>query len=164
MICQCWTAALRPMRKFGRESGPAKCLDLALVYFEAKFVTLMRCLKDGRPENACHTLHLSQKPKQQKAAFCHCLSKPSEVHAAAVSSDAYTPKSEVDVQQLKWLLDTKDAWHLEHLGFDQVEVSIALGWSVGQVVCEAKRSSVFEASCFCLFSLWSEVRGRCATF
>ena len=46
---------------------------------------------------------------------------PSEVHAAAVSSDAYTPKSEVDVQQLKWL----DAWHLERLGFDQVEVSIA---------------------------------------
>eukprot|EP00434_Breviolum_minutum_P034003 symbB.v1.2.030092.t2/scaffold3348.1/size58710/2 len=33
-----------------------------------------------------------------------------QVHAAAVSSDAYTPKS--DVNQLKWL-QTKDTWHLE---------------------------------------------------
>ena len=51
MIGQCWIAELRPMRKFGRESGPAKCLNLVLVHFEAKFVTLMCRLEDGRPES-----------------------------------------------------------------------------------------------------------------
>ena len=42
MIGQCWIAALRPMRKFGLESGPAKCLSLALVFFtEAKFDVIL---------------------------------------------------------------------------------------------------------------------------
>ena len=179
MIGQCWIAALRPMRKFGLESGPAKCLSLALVYFiEAKFdVILMfeRWEARWQLETLVGTLviFLSQKPCP-KSSLLHpfaifflqrSFALPSElqVHAAAVSSDAYTPKS--DVNQLKWL-QTKDTWHLGCLGLDQVDSlrsflrcllwrlfrEADLGWQFGV------RSFMF------LFSPWSEVRGRCATF
>lgn len=77
--------------------------------------------------NAFRTLHCTLIPKTlpQKQPFAiffplRSFALPSElqVHAAAVSSDAYTPKS--DVNHLKWL-QTKDTWHLECLGLDQVD-------------------------------------------
>ena len=80
MIGQCWIAALRPMRGFGLESGPAKCLSLALVYFiEAKFdVILMfeRWEARWQLETLVGTLvifYTYPRNLGKNAAFCHIL-------------------------------------------------------------------------------------------